>query len=194
MRIYLFLMLLLITSVILYRILNKKNESQIRNRVAYAHKINLSYYPVEGQTLDQLNSSMFERGPIGHSNRRYFAYTLWNIKLNQRKAGKNQHKLALSFAQAPNFQCYISMHLPFLRIRKGAYEDLQSEWEIFYNNMLIHESRHVRNAIYACRVLSRSVASNSRLLSISNRLKQRDKKYDQITKHGILEGVKLVSK
>lgn len=176
------ILMLVVFGTIKFQSKEIESRSQVVPRVAFPHKVRVSFYPVEGATVDELHSSMLERGPIGHGNKRFFAYTLWRIKL---LSSRDRH------SSRGKFQCYISMLLPFLRPDKDRNKDITLKWKSFLESIVAHESRHVRNVIYACRVLNRTNINETKLRVVSRRLKSRDEEYDNRTRHGLLEGVSI---
>ena len=149
-----------------------------KGRLAYAPRVYVSFYPVEGKTKEELTSSMLERGPIGHGNKRFFAYTYWHLKLYSRNS-----RQAL--------KCRVSVLLPFLRPNPHRSQKAKESWNSFYASIVAHESNHIRMAIHTCRQLKRANLTKARLEVASQRLKKRDREYDFHSKHGILEGVRL---
>jgi predicted secreted Zn-dependent protease len=165
------------------------NHSALRapiRRIAFPKRVQVSFYPVEGKTAAQLRASMMERGPIGHENIRFYAYTLWHMKIAEAKIAGVENS-----AKHRELSCYISMFLPFLRPDSSRSIESELQWTHFMSSIVAHESRHVRNVVRACRQLSRVQLKDSFLLAISRRLKKRDQEYDARTQHGKLEGVKL---
>lgn len=151
-------------------------------RLSFSQRVFSSSYPVEGLSEVELTNSMRERGPLGHDGQRYYGYTAWYFKLRSGLNTKRVHPV----------KCKILVNLPRLYADERRKEDLVKRWGVFLDNMVAHESRHVKNAVRACRGLSKnSILSNPKLQAVAKRLKARDVAYDELTEHGKHEGVTL---
>lgn len=144
-------------------------------RLAYSHRLKKAFYPVQGANTGELISSMRQRGPIGHGNKRFFAYTLWQIKLVEGKGVK----------------CRISILMPHLWKDRNHNLEIRVEWERFLRALVAHESEHVSMAMRSCRSLQSHDMNEAKLKSVSKRLKKRDLNFDRSNQHGILDGVIL---
>lgn len=156
------------------------------DRFAFNHRIRVSYYPVEGKTTGDLKASMLERGPIGHQKRRFYAYTLWHFRI-----GKTRHADLDYVAKGSDLQCNVSVHMPYLFRKNQVDQKLLQRWKSFIKIVTIHESKHVKHAIRACRLLRVKKGDKADLQKSSFRLRRRDASYDSDTNHGFSEGISL---
>lgn len=164
-----------------------KAESQaLSQRIAFSHKVRVSYYLVEGKNSSELKSSMLERGPIGYEHSRFFAYTLWYMKIGRSR----RHSLA-KIARRSDLLCDVSVQMPYWRDNRESSAEFTEYWEKFIASVAAHESRHVRYAVRSCRHFLKTKGTAAYLAVVSKRLKLRDESYDLKTGHGLLEGVSL---
>lgn len=161
------------------------SDAVAQNRLFFQHRIALAYYPVSGENTSELISSMSTRGPLGVDGKRYYAYTLWQLRIGNRK-GRQINKIV----KRHDLKCRVSVHMPkLMQVSAKKQPDLEKKWAFYYQKMLEHENQHVKHAFRACAALITSKASQARLERYASRLQSRDSNLDLISQHGKLTGV-----
>lgn len=124
---------------------------------------------------------MLANGPLSVDGKRYYAATLWRMRIKPTSQ-------ANGILKSSDLDCYVSVQLPFYR---AATARQQKSWDRMFIKLKEHENLHARQALRVCNNLRRSKAKAPRLKSYTNRLKLRDIRLDSLTQHGKLDGVIL---
>jgi|GEM_PF-1926862 len=153
----------------------------------------LRYYDITGRTVEEIRSSMVERGPLDEAGKRRFAHTEWRIKWNwkiKEDGSVNLDTLAL--------KCEGSITLPRFREVHARAGDLASEWALFIDRLMAHESQHLSHvSMYAPRIITRlrevhgplpPARANMIVQEVVAEIKAMDRDYDRITRNGDTEG------
>ena len=132
-------------------------------------KIQTKHYNIKGKTTQQLKHQMRTKGPNG-----YWAYVNWYVNW------KTQN-------------CRVSLKIKYTYPRwtdiHQAPKSIQHKWRRMISALKLHEKGHARHGIEAAREINKSNCRNPH--AIIEKWAIEDKIYDQRTKHGLIQGVKL---
>lgn len=132
-------------------------------------KTQIKYYNIKGKTTQQLKRQMREFGPNG-----YWAYVNWYVNWKTRS-------------------CRVSLRIVYTYPRwaniNQAPKSTQQKWRRMISALKKHEKGHARHGVEAAREINKNNCRNPK--ADINKWAEQDKIYDQRTKHGLIQGVKL---
>ena len=159
----------------------------------------VSHYEVQGVSADEIRAELDKLGPLDLSGRRRDAYTLWHISWCWPLRNDGQAEFARTVSN-----CEIRVTLP--RLKRGLVFDggLLEQWDAFYQAVLWHELKHLeivlRNYSRVAEVIKAAYGHNSTLSvmeanmlgrRVLEEIREQDRRLDELTQNGRLEGVRF---
>ncbi len=127
------------------------------------------HYDIKGKTTQQLKAQMWNKGPNG-----YWAYVNWYVNWKTRS-------------------CRVSLKIKYTYPRwvniNQAPKSTQRKWRRMISALKKHEKGHARHGVEAAREINRNNCRNPQ--ATIDKWAAQDKIYDQRTKHGLIQGVRL---
>ena len=166
-----------------------------------AQDLTITYYDVQGDTLQELRASLNAHGPVGKDGVRHHGhvdwYVGWNFDYAPRGAGCRLGKVRM--------EVRATMVLPRWTGADTAPASLQQEWARYSQALRVHEDGHAAHADQAAEDIQRrfaAVGGGMRCPQLGEELNRigkavldeyaaRDKQYDEITEHGATQGARL---
>ncbi len=155
------------------------------------------YFPVEGNTPEEVRNCLTQHGTQGSDGGVYDAYTEWHIywKWPVRDNVPDIRNVRVTSS--------ITVHLPEWRTGIPASDPARQSWERYMAALRKHEAGHVYQALHHKKqietALREAALSNPKLTakeanSLAHRIirkaRQTDEEYDRLTIHGALQGAK----
>ena len=156
------------------------------------------YYPVAGNTAEQLWADVLEKSPVRQNAKRHVAYTSWHVnwqfwwleQVGSCEISKVQTRLDVTYT------------LPRLKQASSMPESLVTRWEKYYAALLEHEQGHKDLGIKAANEIEQRISgmgprancsqleqdANAIGKSVIDKYSRIEKKYDRSTKHGLNTG------
>ncbi len=160
--------------------------------------IRISYYEIEGNTIEELRQALLTRGPIDEKGVRRFAYTRWFI------SWRWPHLDGAAVLSRATAAYKIDIFVPQWNEPRGASTEVRMRWSSFIAALLAHEKNHVEfarhNFAHIAELIQQAATSNPKLSEDQaeqiaqrelSRIRMLDWSYDTDTNHGKLEGVVL---
>lgn len=158
------------------------------------------WYEVEGDTEAQLRASLDARGPLDPDGERNDAYTAWHVTwrfpFQQSEAGCTTGPVTSAVR--------VTMTLPKWRAPADG-GPLLTRWRHYLEALKVHESGHRETGFQAATDITDALealppqptceeaeeVANATALSVLERYRQRDKEYDEATRHGETQGARF---
>jgi predicted secreted Zn-dependent protease len=168
-------------------------------------QVRYDYYPIAGQTANELRSQMLKNGPVDRlENRRYDAETRWAINWSyQYKEDKNQCAIV-----AIRGEVTTTFVLPQWKPPRNTSPTLIAEWQRYKTALQVHEDGHKNHGVSAakevlqalgtlrgypsCSALDAAVKDTTQ--AVIQTYNQRDITYDHQTRHGVTQGAVFPSR
>jgi len=131
-------------------------------------RVNYSYYKVAGRTAAALRQHMHVEGDKNH-----WAFTRWRV----------------SWSSDCDVRVSITYYLPRLKDRAQVSLPLRNRWDRMIANLKVHERGHGENGKNAG--LAVLAAGCKHPKAIIQNWQENDRVYDEVTQHGLTQGVKL---
>ncbi|MCD9086306.1 DUF922 domain-containing protein [Stenotrophomonas sp. SY1] len=168
---------------------------------AASEQLDIHYYPISGQTSQQLLMAMQENGPSGDDGTRFHGYTRWNVRWQYRTTSQGRR----CRIQSIDTQVTGEITLPQWSDQQDAGEDLRSRWQRYSRILREHEEGHYQFALQAGADIRRELGSlssdagcdalgkqvNALGKSLIDLQRQREIAYDRDTQHGRRDGLEL---
>ena len=132
-------------------------------------KIETNYYEIEGKSSQQLKRQMWNFGPNG-----YWSYVNWYIDWETENC-------RVSLKIVYTYPKWTDIH----QVSKSK----QQKWQQLISALITHEIGHARHGVEAAWEISKNNCRNTE--AIIEKWTEQDKIYDQRTRHGLTQGVKL---
>ena len=163
--------------------------------------LEVTYYDVHGDTLQDIGSWMNQHGPAGADGRRFHGYTEWTVgwrfRLKPGRAGCAVESLETGFRA--------TMQLPEWRRPDDASPMAVREWERYSAALRAHEDGHFQTGAAAREAIERELAAmrstsgcpalakelDARGMAIIGEHQAREREYDASTRHGATQGARL---
>lgn len=195
----LILTVILSTIVFLWITIQLFSSLSVANPSQANISLKTNYYTVKGKTAEELRAHMNRLGPLDPlSNRRYDAYTAWNVQWRYRTVNKNNR----CYLHSPTVNTSITMTLPQWNLSANTSGQLKQKWSTYIQALLNHENGHKQHGISAgeeilqllrqinsyssCQSLQQ--AANQTGHDIISKYSQKDIIYDQKTRYGATQG------
>jgi len=161
------------------------------------HKVDISYFPVYGETPSEVRNYLTGNGFVGKDNVHYDAYTEWQIRwkwpLRNKKPDLKKAEVEIS----------VNVHLPEWKTSLPPSDPVYQSWLKYLGAVKAHEYGHVRQALHHKEKLERefsriatsgkpfsSKEANKLAAAIIREAQATDELYDFLTKHGAYQGAK----
>jgi predicted secreted Zn-dependent protease len=156
------------------------------------------YYEIKGNSEDQLRSEMCRCGCRWKDGKTYDSETSWHVKWDY------DYVRAPQACSANSFRATVEISSRYPKwVRAGDVpQPLAAKWDNYMKKLMAHENGHRDMVVEAATELSRAVAEmppattcaelHRRVQSLCherlNRLDAESKAYDEVTRHGIMQG------
>lgn len=109
----------------------------------------VTYYPVTGQTIPEIQKSIGQNTPSKEGEYYYAGVTIWDLSSNYDLVD------TADGCAVRNSQVYLNttIHLPRLAEQRHISQGVRSEWSRFSNALKTHEMLHAKNAYRAASTL-----------------------------------------
>lgn len=164
-------------------------------------KFDLQYYPVDGETIIDINTSMFSRTPIRTAGGPFAAVTESGIRatydlLNEADGGCS--------VRNPVVHLETKMILPKLSPGQRR-PNVNAEWTRFIGALRAHELMHAQNGLAISKTVLKRITGfrtslscaetsgrlNAAIQQLIGKMNEYDKHLDKTTNHGETQGTKL---
>ncbi len=156
------------------------------------------YYPVAGNTAEQLWADVLAKSPVRQNTKRHVAYTSWHVNWHfwwLEKGGSCQ----ISKVQT---RLDIKYTLPRLKQSSSMPESVIARWEIYYVALIEHEQGHKDLGTKAANEIEQRISgmgsrancnqleqdANAIGKSVIDKYSRIEKEYDRSTNHGLNTG------
>lgn len=161
----------------------------------------LTYYPVAGTTLSEIQRSISVNTPSREGNTYYAGVTIWSLSSTYELLTMPEG------CRVDNGQVFLDVrvHLPRLSDSSGLSAPALKEWNRFTNSLKVHEMLHAQNAYRAADNLLRKVngtkttvpCARAKIIAeqatstLITRIADFDLQFDKKTNHGASQGAVL---
>jgi predicted secreted Zn-dependent protease len=190
---------LTLSTLVLSCIFEFRNEAQAYYNSLSRCNFDITYYDIQGESLNDLKLAMLESGPIDSYGVKRFALVSWKIAWNWKLASDGSPDL-----NTAEITPKIILTLPRWSNQDLASKNDSARWDTLMMAIREHEMKHIENACEASRVvydtLQNEIAGSSHISAkvINNKIQEIvkhfryvDLKYDRHTCNGRTEGVSL---
>ncbi len=158
------------------------------------------YYSISGSTADELRQQMDTLSPVQASGERYDAYTSWfvNWRFNWDTVD-NQCQIT-----QVNSTVDVKFTLPEWENRQQSDTALKFQWDKYYQALILHEKGHQLFGVKTAKIIERKLMmlsadtcqeletnANALANQILDRFVTWEKRYDDITNHGMRTGARF---
>lgn len=164
-------------------------------------QLDFHYYPISGQTPQQLLEAMQDNGPAGDDGTRFHGYTRWNVRWQYRTATQGRR----CRIQSVDTRVSGEITLPQWSGEQDASAELRERWQRYSRLLREHEEGHYQFALQAGEDVRRELltlssnngceALNEQANALGRSLievqRQREIAYDRDTEHGRRNGLSL---
>jgi len=168
---------------------------------AASEQLDVTYYPISGNSSKQLMAAMQQHGPEGDDGRRFHGYTRWHVSWNYQTSARGDR----CSIKSVDTQVTGTITLPQWTDAQGASEDLQHRWQRYSTLLREHEQGHYQFALDAATAIRQQLAAmpaqagcpalstqaNQLGRALIDEQRQRELAYDRDTDHGRNSGLKL---
>jgi predicted secreted Zn-dependent protease len=160
-----------------------------------------SYYAIAGSTLEQLQAQMGQPEPSSRKDSQYAAKTDWEVNWSYNYTAADNRCLISS----AKVNVDVVVTLPKWNDTPRQPKTIVAEWNRYLTALQIHEDGHTANGIAAggavlqvleglppsssCHALK--ATADKTIKAVADHYRQRDRRYDQITQHGLTQGAVL---
>lgn len=173
----------------------------VASHASASEQLDISYYPISGDTPAQLLQAMQDNGPQADDGSRFHGYTRWNVRWNYQTNSRSNGCVL----QRVDTQVNGSITLPEWTGEHTAEAKLRERWRNYSTLLREHEQGHYRFALDAAAEIRRQLAalppqrSCEALVQQANQLgaslvelqRQREIAYDRDSNHGRNNGLEL---
>lgn len=160
-------------------------------------EVSYAYYDVTGSTLEQVQASIRQLGPVDEGGKRRYARTDWKVEWSWEK-----NDSGIIQPGTVKVLCKAVITLPRLTPSSTLPPDQEQRWAAYEQLLAHHEMNHVRHVqALAPKISSRIEERQERSGKVSAKTAQRiakavlqeirelDRFYDRHTRHGASEGI-----
>ena len=161
--------------------------------------LTVQYYSVKGETPAAIREELNKSGPVDLSGFRRDAFVQWYIRWNwpSRSDGRPDFSRTM-------LSCNIKLFFPSWQPVGEPSQELRDKWLKFIRALASHEKVHIDNIIGNLTLISAAInwafknllnldasTANQIAGAVLAYMREQDKIFDRLTKHGLTQGVKF---